>query len=194
MQVAVEKSSGRIRRQWRKPTTVAEFEKWEAKQKGGWNYEFYYGEIIKKGGKKQSEAILVAFLMKCFMHTVAQKNDGILFQEIDVPIDEQRKRVVDLAFFDREQIVSMAAGQKAVPAFAIEILSKSESFEEIERKLQDYFDVGVQLVWYISPRSKKIYAYSARNMVKIFATGDVAVADPVLPDFSVDIDKLFTIS
>lgn len=194
MQVAVEKGSGRIRKQWSKPTTVAEFEKWEAKQKGDWNYEFYYGEVIKKGGMKQSEAILVAFLMKCFMITGASKEDGSLMPEVEMYIDEQRKRIPDLAYFSREQIVSMAKGNKKVPAFIIELLSKNESFEEIERKLQDYFDVGVQLVWYISPKSKQIYAYSAKNVVKIFATGDVAVAAPVLPDFKIEIEKLFTIA
>ncbi len=194
MQVAVEKSSGRIRKQWSKHTTVAEFEKWESRQKGDWIYEFYYGEIIKKGGMKQLEALVVSFLMDGLSITSAKINGGKFFQEIEVYIDEQRKRVVDLAFFSREQIVSMATGQKEVPAFAIELLSKNELFEEIEKKLQDYFDVGVQLVWYISPKSKRIYAYSAKNVVKIFATGDVAIAAPVLPDFKIEIDKLFTIA
>lgn len=193
MEAILEKSSGHIRKQRSRPSNIAEFEKWEAKQKGDWNYEFYYGRIIKKGGMKQLEAMLASILLKCFWIS-ALKDSGILYQETDIWIDENRKRVADLAYFDNIQIEAMATGKKQVPAFVIELLSKNDMLQEIEEKLQDYFDVGVQLVWYISPKFKKIYAYTSNNEVQIYTAGSVVTAAPVLPDFMVEIDKLFTIA
>ena len=192
MEKVIEKHSTSRRRVASKPETVAAFEKWEARQSGDYNYEFYYGEIIKKFGMKQLEMFLVKFLISCFKLTQAEEEGGYLFQEIDIYVDEQRKRIADLAFFNQQQILSSANGTTEVPSFAIELLSPSETFREIEVKLKDYFDAGVQLVWYISPTSKKIYAYTPQNKVQVFAAGDIAVAEPVLPDFKVEVDKLFT--
>ncbi len=175
----------------KKPTTVAEFEQWEAKRNSDTNYEFYYGEIIKKPGMKQIEIWILKFLSRQFLKTNAHKNECELFTEVDVYIDEFRKRIPDLAFFTEEQILAAAKGIKVVPTFVIEILSPNESLVDIETKLRDYFDAGVKLVWYILPKTKKIYAYTALNKIEIFIAGQSIIANPVLPDFEIDIEQLF---
>lgn len=192
MEIVKERSTIlRKNRTSKKPTTVAEFEKWEARRNNDFNYEFYYGEIIKKPGMKQLEFTIIQYLTRCFANTSAYKNYGELWLECDVYIDEFRKRITDLAYFTKEQITATKKGEKVVSTFAMEILSPSESLRAIEIKLQDYFDAGVKLVWYISPRQKKIYAYTALNEVKIFIPGQTVVANPVLPDYEIDIEKLF---
>lgn len=194
MESLQEKRSVSRRKIVRKPENVVEFEKWEAKQKGDWNYEFYYGDIIKKGGMKQNEVFLIEFLIDCFLVTEAKKNRSSLMPEVNVYIDDQRKRVPDIAYFTRTQIISMRNGLKEVPAFVIEIVSKNESLYETEIKKQDYFAAGMQIVWHVLPISKSIYAYTPNKLVQVFADGDVATASPILPDFKVDIDKLFTVA
>ena len=176
-----------------KPTTVAEFELWEAKRQPDYNYEFYYGEIIKKPGMKQIEAFIVKMLSRTFSKTKAYANGGELIPEMDVYVDAFRKRIPDIAFYTEAQIKGAAKGEKVVPAFAMEILSDSETLINIETKIQDYFDAGVKLVWYILPKSKKIYAYSAPSELNVFITGQSIKALPVLPDFEINIEQLFTI-
>ncbi|MEO7311344.1 MAG: Uma2 family endonuclease [Chitinophagaceae bacterium] len=191
--VANNKSTGRGFRPSGKPKTVAEFEVWESKRHSDYNYEFYYGEIIKKPAMKQNELILLRYLNEAFLLTGAYRLSGVLASEVDVFVDEDRKRIPDLAFFTDEQVLAAAKGEKVVSAFAIEILSDSETLRHIEKKVQDYFDAGVQLVWYITAKSKRIYAYNAVNEVKIYSAGESVTAAPVLPDFEIDIDKLFFI-
>jgi Uma2 family endonuclease len=192
MEIVKERSTVvRKNRASKKPTTVAEFEKWEAKRNSDTNYEFYYGEIIKKPGMKQLEFSIIQFLTRCFATTNAYKNYGELWLECDVYIDEFRKRIPDLAYFTKEQIAATSKGEKVVSAFAIEILSPSESLVDIETKLRDYFDAGVKLVWYVLPKTKKIYAYTALNKIEIFIEGQKIIANPVLPDFEIDIEQLF---
>lgn len=175
------------------PTTVAEFEKWVLSRKLKSIYEFRYGNIIKKGGMKQIEFYIAKFLQRLFNSTSAYSLGAELLAEADVPIDEFRKRVADLAYFTENQIIGTANGQKAIPTLAIELLSPNEVLEDIEDKIQDYFDAGVQVVWYISPKKKLIYVYTSPTDIKIYKGEQICHARPALPDFEFKTEDLFYI-
>ena len=114
--------------------TVAAFEEFlQGEGISDQNFEFYYGQVIEKEAMKQLELFIVKFLTRLFIQTTAFKEGGELVAEIDIPIDEKRKRIADLAFFTEEQIKKTAKGEKVVPSFAIELLSESEHFQEIGR-------------------------------------------------------------
>ena len=172
-------------------TTVVEFERWLSKKKTDYNYEFVNGQVFKKQPMKQNELPMVQFLTRLFSKTSAYKNYGELMPEADTYIDEYRKRVPDLAYFTAEQIKQAAIDVKVVPAFVIELLSDSESFDDVEKKIRDYFDAGVQVVWYISPKSKRIHNYTSPKNVTICADNDVCSAEPALLDFKFEVRELF---
>ena len=174
-------------------TTVEEFENWQKKTRSQYNYEFYYGQISKKQSMKQIELKIAQFLTRRFAETQAYKELGELAAEVDTYIDIFRKRVPDLAFFTSSQINAAYLGEKVVPAFTIELLSDSESFEDVANKIQDYFDAGVALVWYISPKNKTIYAYTSTKDIKVYTGTDKCTANPVLSDFSFITEDLFKI-
>ena len=101
------------------------------------------------------------------------------------------KRVADLGYFTKKEIKEMRKGKKTAPAFAIEILSPNEKLEDIEDKVKDYFDAGVQLVWYTSPKQQQIYKYKTPSDIKIFKGTAIISAEPVLPDFSFKVKDMF---
>ena len=171
--------------------TVDDFEKWLSKKSTDYNYEFYYGEIIKKQPMKQIEFLIVKFLTRLFTKTEAYKNEGELLAEADSYIDDFRKRIPDLAFFTLEQMKNIQKGAKLSTTFAIEILSDSESLQHVEAKIEDYFDAGVLTVWYIHPKTKKIYVYTSPNDVKIYHSDMIVNAQPALPDFEFPVNQLF---
>lgn len=172
--------------------TVADFEAWQSKLKTDYNYEFYYGKIIKKQPMKQNKLEIYQILLEFFMQTKAFLAKGLLYAEADTPIDDFRKRIPDISFYTKEQVTeARKTGKKAVTTFAIEILSDSESADHIETKIQDYFDAGVLTVWYIHPKTKKIYVYTSPNDVKIYHSDMIVNAQPALPDFEFPVSKLF---
>jgi Uma2 family endonuclease len=131
--------------------------------------------------------------MQLFNTKSLSKSGDMLLPKSDIPIDEFRKRVADLAYFTDNQIVAAANGQKVVPSFAIELLSPNEVLEDIEDKIQDYFDAGVQVVWYISPKKKLIYVYTSPSDVKIYKGEEICNARPALLDFEFKTEDLFII-
>ena len=174
--------------------TVAAFEEFlQGEGVSDQNFEFYYGQVIEKEAMKQLEFFIVKFLTRLFLKTKAFENGGELLQEADIPIDEKRKRVADLAFFTEEQIKKTAKGEKVVPSFAIELLSESEHFQDIEDKIQDYFDAGVQTVWYVSLHSKRIYSYTSPDEVAIYKGKMKCNANPGLAEFEFFVENLFLI-
>jgi len=48
-----------------------------------------------------------------------------------------------------------------VPDLAVEIISRHNTREEMDRKLLDYFAAGVRLVWYVYPATREVHIYAS---------------------------------
>lgn len=171
--------------------TVKEFEDWERLHPTEGSYEFVRGRIIKKESMKQGEVPIASFLVRQFIKTPAFQRGDELMPETDSYVDGYRKRVPDLTFFTAEQMQAIKSGTRVRTKFAIEILSDSESHEDVLEKVQDYFDGGAQLVWYIVPKQQKIYVYASPDEVRGFKGTDVISAAPVVPDLQFAVAELF---
>ena len=132
-------------------TTVDEFEAWQRLYVKERSHEFVRGRVIPKPAMKQDEFFIASFLIRLFIQTEAFKRGDDLLAEADSYVDGARKRVPDLAYFTAEQKQAIRNGERVSTLFAIGLLSDSESFEDVTDKVQDYFDAGAQLVWYIAP-------------------------------------------
>jgi Uma2 family endonuclease len=77
------------------------------------------------------------------------------------------------------------------PNLAIEILSESNTAAEMDRKLHDYFDAGVELVWYIEPRTRSALEYVAVEQWTKIAPEGILNGLHVLPGFALRLEELF---
>ncbi|MFM9947548.1 MAG: Uma2 family endonuclease [Saprospiraceae bacterium] len=57
---------------------------------------------------------------------------------------------------------------KALPLCAIEILSPSQSLDELVNKTNDYFEAGVRSCWIVLPRLKTVYVFSTPEVYEPF--------------------------
>ncbi len=83
------------------------------------------------------------------------------------------------------------------PNLFIEIISETDQFYKIEDKLTEYFKAGaggvpLRVIWNVVPEHKLVYIYTAHKTVKICSDNDICSAEPVLPDFTIAVNDIFT--
>ena len=78
-----------------------------------------------------------------------------------------------------------------VPDLAVEVVSKSNTADEILAKLGDYFRTGVRLVWVVYPSVREVYVYTSPTDVQILAEPAVLDGGEVLPNFHISLNRLF---
>lgn len=107
-------------------------------------------------------------------------------------------RIPDVAFISWSRLpggqVPRDAIARVVPDLAIEIISKGNTREEMDRKLDEYFKAGVRLVWYVYPEGNRAVIYTARNQSREIGPGDTLDGGDILPGFSLAIDELFKVT
>ncbi|HEX5000730.1 MAG TPA: Uma2 family endonuclease [Terriglobia bacterium] len=67
----------------------------------------------------------------------------------------------------------------------------SDSLTEVGRKIGEYFEHGVPLVWLVDPRRQTVTIYRSLTDTEQRSIDDIITAEPVLPGFSVPIRLFF---
>jgi Uma2 family endonuclease len=78
-----------------------------------------------------------------------------------------------------------------VPILAVEILSPSDTQEEIDEKTDAYLQAGVALVWVIDPHDQTVLVYRRGVAPELVNVSDELTAEPELPGFRVPVARLF---
>ena len=104
-------------------------------------------------------------------------------------------RIPDVCFISKQRLATFNLRRDPAPEvspdLAVEILSKSNTRREMERKLVDYFASGVRLVWYIDPPTEVVRVYTAPNQVVELRRGDTLTGGEVLPGFELSLESYF---
>jgi Uma2 family endonuclease len=104
-------------------------------------------------------------------------------------------RVPDVSFirWERtpEQRVPREAVSSVVPNLAVEILSRANTHREIERKRQEYFDAGVELVWIVEPDLMTVEVWSSPKQCRVYDRTETLDGGSVLPGFQLSIQEWF---
>src|SRR5580700_8647474 len=77
-------------------------------------------------------------------------------------------RIPDVAFFCWDKLPARVRPSKPIPDLApdlaVEVLSESNTPAEMQRKLREYFLVGVRLVWMIDPARRQADVYTSPDV------------------------------
>jgi Uma2 family endonuclease len=90
-----------------------------------------------------------------------------------------------------EEMLKTQKVLRLAPDLAIEILSESNTKREMARKLREYFEAGVKLVWYIDPENETAQAFSAIEQFETIAGDQELVGGTLLPGFAVKLSEVF---
>lgn len=86
--------------------------------------------------------------------------------------------------------VPLAFWQQA-PDLAVEIVSPSETANEVQDKVWDYLSAGTALVWLVYPHSKRVVAHTPDDIARTFKKTDTLEQNDVLPGFRCVVAEIF---
>jgi Uma2 family endonuclease len=77
------------------------------------------------------------------------------------------------------------------PELIVEILSPDDTMMEMMQKPDEYFSIGVELVWVLHPEAQSVFAYRSLTDVREFKQNDLLPGDSLLPGFTTSVKDLF---
>ena len=84
-----------------------------------------------------------------------------------------------------------------VPDFVIELVSpsdlKNQRYEDLQNKMQEYLDNGVQLGWLIEPSAKTVEIYRPQQPLEVLNNPRTISGEDILPGFVLDLTEIFAV-
>jgi Uma2 family endonuclease len=102
----------------------------------------------------------------------------------------------DCAYVRRERIKDVERRRGfcgAYPDLAAEVISPSETKQEVSEKVNRWIAAGVEVVWVIDPELRQATIYEGGS-VKTVGEDDLLTAESLMPGFSVRLGDLFELT
>jgi Uma2 family endonuclease len=103
----------------------------------------------------------------------------------------------DASFYDGALPASKMRFANGPPTLAVEVRSEIDygpaAENEIAGKRREYFEAGTKVVWDVDPVAELIRSYGgdASAQPTVFSRGQVAHAEPAVPGWRIEVDKVF---
>jgi Uma2 family endonuclease len=150
--------------------------------------ELVDGELVKMSPSFLPEARVARTVLLLLGTFVAQHRLGEVFgPDLGYELTTHRVRAPDVSFVSAEKLVAYGNPQefaKVVPDLAVEVILPEVKYGYLQRKIRDYFEAGVRLLWIIDPQMQTVTVYHSPVDLRILTAADALPGEEVLPGFS----------
>jgi len=142
------------------------------------------------------ESLIAAELIRLLGNFAVRRKCGLVAGEGGmVKFAKGLVRIPDVSFISTGRLPGGRPPRRPIPRLvpnlAVEVLSPSNTPREMKRKLKEYFDAGVELVWFVNPRTRTIEVFAERDKSVLYFSGQTLSGAPVLPRFRLKLRDLF---
>jgi Uma2 family endonuclease len=162
------------------------------------HYEVVDGQFVETPRMGAFESVIASILQTYLGPYAKEKGLGRVAIETLFILDATRRlrRRPDVAYvsyerWPRSRRVPRAEAWDVVPDLAVEVVSPTNTADEVLGKIREYFEAGVRRVWVIYPTEELAYVYRSPTQNVILATADEFDGEDVLPGFRLGLSKLF---
>ena len=178
-------------------TTPVTAEQLMAMPADGWRRELVKGELIRMNPAGSEHGVVIAELTWMLGQHVRQHNLGRLFGAetgFVLARNPDTVRAPDMAFVRQERIAATGIPQTYFPGppdLAVEVISPSDRFDDVDAKVDDWLSHGCQLVWVINPRRRTIAVYRSVRDTHVVGETDTLEAPDLLPGWRLSVAAIF---
>jgi len=157
--------------------------------------ELVNGTLVEKA-MGVAESVIAGLILTYLNTFVLPRKLGIVTGEAGtLKLFPGTVRVPDVAFISWNRLPGRKWPQVPIPLLApdlaVEVLSKSNTKAEMNRKLGEYFRAGVDLVWVVDPKKRVAQVYTSPRRSKLITEHESLDGGSVLPGFVLPLRELF---
>lgn len=103
-------------------------------------------------------------------------------------------RGADIVFMSKKRLATIPSRGflKVAPELVVEILSPADSRKEMQRKINEYLEIGVNRVWVVEPEEQSLMVYQSKAKPLKLTGHDKLIGEDILAGFELEIVKIFT--
>ena len=166
-------------------------------QDDGKRYELIKGVLIVMSPANETHGeVAMEFGRLIANHVRAHKLGRVYTAETGFELFRDPDTVLapDVAFVSKARLKPRTDKFAALaPDLAVEVVSPSNTKQEMHEKIALYFQAGTRQVWIVYPKSRAIYVYRAEDDVTILKRDGTLDGGDVLPGFSVKVADIFAV-
>ncbi len=168
-----------------------ELEKLPRPEQGG-GYELDEGEPVYVSPNSVEQSTIIYRIYALLNEWARRGNLGLVAADSWIELAPGIVRAPDVAYIPRERLsnVDPKHALKVVPALAVEVLSAYSTAREMSRKIQQYRDAGIELIWVVDPDKCEVDIHSSLPLKTLRKDGTLS-DDKILPGLSIPINTLF---
>jgi Uma2 family endonuclease len=162
----------------------------------GGRYELVDEQVVDMGNSGMEHGNISAYLCGLIELYVRPKKLGVTCDSSTAfTLKSGNKRSPDVSFVSKERLQGLRRLPKGffqgAPDLAIEVISPSNTFEEIYTKLVEYFDNNCRVVWVINPDERSVVVYRQPQPDRLLKMTDSLDGEEVIPGFTLPVAQLF---
>jgi Uma2 family endonuclease len=156
--------------------------------------ELVDGTLVEKAMVLE-ESIIAGFIISCLNGFVLPSKLGFVSGEAGTfKLVSGLVRIPDVAFVSWDRLAGRKLPTEPIPLLApdlaVEVISRSNTKVEIDRKLREYFAAGTRLAWVIDPKKRIARVYTSARRFKRITEKQSLDGGSVLPGFEVPLQDV----
>jgi Uma2 family endonuclease len=161
-------------------------------------YEIVGGIIVEKPPMGAYEGMIATALAAALHAFVTPRGLGQVASEVLFIINRSAKlrRRPDVAFvsearWPQDRPIGRVDAWDVIPDLMVEVISATNSADEVVDKVAEYFRAGVRLVWIVYPSQHLVYCYASPKQIVVLDIAEELDGREVVPGFRMPIQALF---
>lgn len=171
-------------------------ELFELPDDGFHRYELIRGELIQMPPPGAQHGGIAARVVTLLDPHVRRERLGAVLGETGCRLegDPDTVRAPDAAFIARERLPAGGLPERywqGAPDLAVEVVSPTDTYVEVQEKALEWLTFGARLVWVIGPRRRTVTVYRAPDDIVVLDAEATLDGGDVVPGWSVRVAELF---
>jgi Uma2 family endonuclease len=165
--------------------------------KDGFRYELRAGELHKRMPAGEEHGLTSMAFGWRLAQFVGEHDLGRVYAAetgFKLAVNPDTVLAPDVAFVRKGKLTQVQKGfSNVVPDLAVEVVSPSDVYTEVEDKVKEWLEFGVTVVVVVNPRQRTVKVHRSLKDVVVLTEQDVLKLEDILPGWELDIKAIFAV-